>query len=247
MSDITREQFASAVAVAISSVQHLYREVDRLIVGLRDALAEEPNPLVPVRGTLGKGVRDQTRFVVRNEYGSLFGPLVADEEDVEEDDENLEEETEDAEDDETDGAARKRSPAEMAADQPLLAIRIAMYDPLKRETFEPKIEYAVMSDWAIGNATSTPPGKRFVLARNMLRRIPRALAASSDVAKGGRLPTRAAVKRVVGAKKGKDRRLSCRLRMGADTVPLYSLENAEELGRLAKRMKQMWTDVVIGS
>jgi hypothetical protein len=185
--------------MAISSVQHLYREVDRLIVGLRDALAEEPNPLVPVRGTLGKGVRDQTRFVVRNEYGSLFGPRVADEEDVEEDDET-EEETEDAEDDETGGAARKRSPAEMAADQPLLAIRIAMYDPHKRETFEPKIEYAVMSDWAVGNAVSTP-GERFVLARSMLRRIPKALAASSDVAKGGRLPTRAAVKRVVGAKK----------------------------------------------
>jgi hypothetical protein len=243
MSDITREQFASAVAAAISSVQHLYREVDRLIVGLRDALAKEPNPLAPMRGTLGKGGRDQTRLVVRNEYGALFGPLAAAEDDVEDDDEDLEEETDDTEDEETSKAARKRTPAEIASDQPLLAIRIAMYDPHKREAFEPKIEYAVMSDWVLGNSVSTP-GQRFVLARYMLRRIPRALAASGDVAKGGRLPTRAAVKRVVGAKKGNDRRLSCRLRMGADTVPLYSLENAEELEHLAKRMKQMWADAV---
>lgn len=42
------------------------------------------------------------------------------------------------------------------------------------------------------------------------------------------------VKRVVGAKKGDDRGLSCGLRMGVETVPLYSLESAEELDRLAE-------------
>ena len=38
MSDITREGFASAVAATIASVHHLYREVARLNVELREAL-----------------------------------------------------------------------------------------------------------------------------------------------------------------------------------------------------------------
>ena len=39
MSDITREGFASAVAATIASVHHLYREVARLNVELREALS----------------------------------------------------------------------------------------------------------------------------------------------------------------------------------------------------------------
>ena len=44
-STITPEQFASAVAAAISSVRHLYSEVDRLVIGLRERLADEPDSL----------------------------------------------------------------------------------------------------------------------------------------------------------------------------------------------------------
>ena len=51
MSDITREEFASAVAATIESVHHLYREVARLNVGLREALSEGADALVPVRGS----------------------------------------------------------------------------------------------------------------------------------------------------------------------------------------------------
>ena len=51
MSDTTREEFSSAVAAAISSVHHLYREVARLIAELREALSEEPGALTPVRGS----------------------------------------------------------------------------------------------------------------------------------------------------------------------------------------------------
>ena len=65
MSDITREEFASAVAATISSVHHLYREVTRLIEGLRDALSEEPARLFPCAG-----VRSASQDLIR--LGSWF-------------------------------------------------------------------------------------------------------------------------------------------------------------------------------
>jgi len=240
MSDITRDEFASAVAAAISSVQHLYREVDHLIVGLRDMLAEEPNSLIPVRGTLGKSGRSQSRLVIRNEYGALFAPAIIDEddEDAEEEDEELDDTAEDADDD-IETARRKRPPAEIGADQALLALRIAMYDPQKPDSFEPQIQYAVMSQWVIGK-NAWAPDQRFVLARYMLRRVPRALSMSAGIPRGGRLITSAKVKRAVGGKKSDDRRLGCMLPAGVEAFPLYSLDSATALRQLAERMKTMW-------
>jgi hypothetical protein len=240
MSDITRDEFASAVAAAISSVQHLYREVDHLIVGLRHMLAEEPNSLIPVRGTLGKSGRSQSRLVIRNEYGALFAPAIIDEddEDAEEEDEELDDTAEDADDD-IETARRKRPPAEIGADQALLALRIAMYDPQKPDSFEPQIQYAVMSQWVIGK-NAWAPDQRFVLARYMLRRVPRALSMSAGIPRGGRLITSAKVKRAVGGKKSDDRRLGCMLPAGVEAFPLYSLDSATALRQLAERMKTMW-------
>lgn len=251
MTEITREQFASAVSAAISSVHHLYREVDRLMVALRDALAEEPSPLVPVRGISGgKAGRDPGRLVVRHEYGTLFKPAMADDDDVDVDDgdedddgggdDDADEGVDEAEEGSGSRKRTKRRPPEIVADQPLLAMRIGMYDASKPATFEPQIEYAVMSDWAVGNASSTRPGDRFILQRYMLRRVPRALATSIGVAKGGRLVTRAAARRMTGRKKGEDRRLSCRLPCGVEIVPLYSLDSAEKLEQFAQSMKAMW-------
>ena len=249
MSEITRDQFASAVATAISSVYHLYREVDRLMVALREALAEDPNALTPVRGTvMGKTGRDPGRLVLRYEYGTLFGAVTPDEDDVEEDDEDEGEEAdEEGESEDGAGGRRKSKPADIAADEPLLAVRVGMYDASKQTAFEPQLEYAVMSDWTIGDAKSAP-GDRFVLQRYMLRRVPRALAMSNGIEKGGRLVTRSAARRVDGAKKGKgkDRRLSCRLPCGVEIVPLYSLDSADQLDQLAQRMKTMWLDAIKG-
>jgi hypothetical protein len=62
---------------------------------------------------------------------------------------------------------------------------------------------------------------------------------SNGIEKGGRLVTRSAARRVDGAKKkGKDRRLSCRLPCGVEIVPLYSLDSADQLDQLAHRMKR---------
>lgn len=240
MSTLSREEFASAVAAAISSVHHLYREINHLIVGLREMLEEEPHSLKPVRGTLGKFGGNLSRLVVRNEYGVLFEPRLNEDDDegIEEEDEELDDNAEDG-DEEIESVRRKRPPAEILADQPLLAVRIAIFDPQKPDSFEPQIQYALMNKWTIGkNAWS--PEERFTLGRSMLRRIPRALAMAAGVPNGGRLMTRAVVKRAIGRKKSDARRLSCILPAGVKAEPLYSLDNASALKDLSETMKTVW-------
>ena len=240
MSDITREEFASAVAATISSVHHLYREVTRLIEGLRDALSEEPGALIPVRGSaVGKSRLNPARFVVRDAYGALFKPVVSDEEvDAAEDDE--EESDADADDG---GQGRTRRPVELVADLPLLAVRMVLYDPRKQDGIEPQIQFGVMSDWRVGSDEATE-GQRFILARAMLRRVPLSLGAAVGSGQARRLQANATVKRVEGTKhkKSKDLKLSYQLPVGVETVPLYSLDSPEELRTLAKRVRTMWND-----
>ena len=172
MSDITREGFASAVAATIASVHHLYREVARLNVELREALSEEPGALISVRGSsFGKSGLNPTRVVIRDAYGVLFKPVVSDEEmDTAEDDEE-------EPDTETDSGGTRSRPVELVADQPLLAVRVVLYDPRRLgrdDEVEPQIQFGVMSDWRVGGGETTE-GERFILRRSMLRQVPLSL------------------------------------------------------------------------
>ena len=171
MSDTTREEFSSAVAAAISSVHHLYREVALLIAELRAALREEPGALTPVGGSAdGKSRLNPKGFVVRDAYGVLFKPVVSDEElDAAEDDE----EDPDAESDEG-GRGGTGRPVELVADQPLMAVRVVLYDLRKQDEIEPQIQFGVMSDWRVGSGEPTA-GQRFILDRPMLRQVPLSL------------------------------------------------------------------------
>jgi len=250
MSNVTREEFAAAVTAAVSSVHHLYREVDRLFIGLRDALADGVDPFAPVPGTIQKSGKDPGRLIVRNEYGALFRPAVADEggDDEEEDDDEDDGQDDDASgedgagEDDNDGRKRRRKPAQIAVGDMLLAIRIALYDPREPEGFEPHIEYAVMTDWAIGSGIKAQVDQPFVLAWHMLRRIPRAIGSGRRVGKEGRLVTRATVKRFPGVKKGVDRHLTCKVH-GLKTLPLFPLQSAEELDRLVQEIRGAWREV----
>src|SRR3954467_569096 len=99
MSDLTAEQFQLSVAAAIEGVENLYRQVDLLIAEVREQLAEDPDPLKLIRGTLGKaGKEDSKRVIVRYEYGALFEPADDEEGLDEEDDEDDDSEDEDADD-----------------------------------------------------------------------------------------------------------------------------------------------------
>ena len=239
MSDITREGFASAVAATIASVHHLYREVVRLNVELREALSEEPGALISVRGSsFGKPRVNPTRFVIRDAYGVLFKPVVSDEEmDAAEDDEE-----------EPDTDAESGGTVELVADQPLLAVRVVLYDPRKLgrdDEVEPQIQFGVMSDWKV-DSDEAADGQQFTLARSMLRRVPLSLGAGVGTGHASRLQTTASVKsvkHVVGAKHKKikkNRKLSCQLPVGVETEPLYSLDSPEELNKLVGRIRTMW-------
>lgn len=246
MSDLTRDQFQAAVAAAIAGVEQLYREVDLLIARLREELAEEPEPLVLKRGTLGKaGKEDSKRVVVRYEYGALFEPA-ADDDEPDEDDDLDDEDADEDEDDQPAGSKAKRKGRkgrhEIVASQPLLAVRIAMFDPRKRASFEPQIQFAVMSEWALGD-TPVQPEDRFTLQAYMLRRVARALADRAGVANGARIRTSAAARGGTGLQKGKSRKLSCSLPAGVQTVPLYSIDSTQALESLSEQMKQMWISV----
>src|SRR4030095_10216883 len=120
--------FRAGVAAAISGVEHLYREVDLLIVRLREELAEDPEPLALKRGTLGKaGKEDSKRVVVRYEYGALFQPAVDDDEDGDDEEDGDEEDGPEEPAEPTAKRGRKKARHEIVAGQPLLAVRIAMF------------------------------------------------------------------------------------------------------------------------
>ena len=240
MGDMSREEFASAVNAGTSSVVRLYREVDSLVRELQTGLEEPPVSLAPVRGgAMGKSSRSKNkgRLVIRSEYGLLLGPSNADDE---EDEDDL------GDEDEEDGVSsgsRKNVPSEIVNDQPLLAVRVAVFDPDDLESFEPEIQYAVMSDWARGDASTDRVGQRFELVRYMVQRIPRALKKRPK--KGKRLQTKAGAKKKRGGSKKRDEgHLSCLLPLGVNTVPLFTLNSAEELDSLVESIKEMWGKAV---
>jgi len=244
MSELTSEQFRAAVAAAISGVEHLYREVDLLIARLREELAEEPEPLALKRGTLGKaGKEDSKRVVVRYEYGALFEPAVDDDEDGDDEEDGDEDDGPEEPAGPTGKRRGKKARHEIVAGQPLLAVRIAMFDPRKRATFEPQIQFAVMNDWALGDSPAQPDD-RFTLQAYMLKRVARALAERVGIAKGTRIRTAAAARRSSGPQKGEDRKLSCALPVGVEAVSLYSIGSAEALENVAEQMKNMWVSVI---
>src|ERR1700734_1330203 len=120
---MTRKEFASAVVSTISSIHHFYREVDRLITGLRDRLAEQPDSLKLLPGVFTKAGQNETRRIIRNEYGALFAPEIGEEDEGDEDVEENEDEGDDPEEELNQGP-RKGTPAQVGANQPLLAVRI---------------------------------------------------------------------------------------------------------------------------
>jgi hypothetical protein len=76
--------------------------------------------------------------------------------------------------------------------------------------------------------------------------IPRALATSVALAKKTRVTTGATVIKVPGARRVKDRRLSCVLPLGVKTMPLYELNDAVALKGLGDQIKGMWTEATAG-
>ena len=179
-------------------------------------------------GVFSKAGPSQTRRIIRNEYGALFAPIIG------EDDDGDEDEAEE----ELNHKSRKGTPAQIAAKQALLAVRIVLVDPQKRNSFEPHVQYAVMNHWSVGNKPWDSK-EVFEVRKSILKRVPRALG-GSDLTKGSKLTTKATVNSSPGAKRVDGRQLCCLLPVGAETIPLYDLDSADALDKLADSMKLMW-------
>jgi len=235
---ITREEFASAVASAISSVHHLYREVDRLITGIKDRLEEERDPLSILAGVFSKAGPSQTRRVIRNEYGGLFASKMGDDVDGDEDEDEIEDDGDEPQE-ELNQKQRKGAPAQFGAEQALLAVRIVLVDPQNREHFEPQVQYSVMNHWSVGNK-DWDPKEIFEVRKTELKRVPRALG-GADLIKGSTVTTKATVKSPPGARRADRRQLCCILPVGMEAIPLYDLDSAGALDELVKNMKLIWS------
>lgn len=74
--------------------------------------------------------------------------------------------------------------------------------------------------------------------------IPRALAGAVGLQIGVRLRTGAVAKKAIGLKRARDRGISCRLPKPVESMPLYSLDGAEQLERLIQQMKAHWAAAI---
>ncbi|MCC6909121.1 MAG: hypothetical protein IT430_14355 [Phycisphaerales bacterium] len=232
MTDLTREEFAVAVHSTISSVHHLYKEVGRLYVALRDALQAEPVPFVAIGGFPAKVSRDGSRTIARSFFGQLFEPSLID--DLSQEDEEMEDDEEEEIDEESTPKKGGKTPVQLSGR--LLAVKLKLHDP-KREKFEPHLQYAVIGDWTVG-PKHDPIRADDWLARYMLRRI----IAAFDLDRPDQpTVTRAVVKKSRSRQKAVDRRVSFRVLKSGAPVPLFDLSSLESIDRVAQRIQGIWS------
>ncbi len=236
---VSREQFREAVASTVGSVHHFYREVARLYTALREAIQSEPDPFMALGGYAAKASNDPDRTLVRNWFGQLFEPNMAGEEEFDEErDGDDDDESEDA------GGTKKRAPAELYPDRPVLIVKLKLFDPLQREAFEPALQYAVIGDWGWGSPHRKPKeGEPILLARYMLRRVVKAFDAAG-AHEGLRITTRAMVKGKQGGAKSVDRQVSFKIVGTPQSVPLHGLDSAESVEEVGRSIQRHWREVL---
>lgn len=235
MEGITKAEFADAVSTAIRSVRHFYREVDRLVSHLKEALLDGESPLVVVRGSKAEEPSGKRKggVVVPDEFALLMGPLRDDEMagDVGDEDDEV------GEEDDVIEAAQERTARRMLdPEQPFLALRLSLATPNPIAGFEPALQYAVLGEWEVSGAK---PSDEVPIRAYMLRRIPVSLGKVID---DSRRVATAAIADIKG-RRGADRRISFKILGGVQTVPLYDLDDPKALDELAVKMKDHWRAV----
>jgi hypothetical protein len=130
--------------------------------------------------------------VIRFDYGVLYRA------DDSESDEDIDEEAgldDDLDADEKPDMPRKKARMiELDPQQPLLPVRMLLYDHRRPDEFEPQILYTVLGEWRCGPKLPVPKeGELFRMKRSMAKRIVRAINHRTDTPVGDRLATRAAV------------------------------------------------------
>ena len=131
---------------------------------------------------------------------------------------------------------------EIFPDQPVLAVRTVLFDPIRPQELEPHILYVGMTDWGCGSKKTTPKaGQPFRLRRYMVSRVLRAFDHRTDVRGGERLSTKAIA--VGGRSSGPhtpDRELNCLLFGSVQSVKLYDLDGSGAIEQLAADIRAYW-------
>ena len=183
------------------------------------------------------GKRKDAR-VIRYDYGYLYH---ADASEGDEDDEDALDE--DSEGDEEDKPPRaSKHTIEIFPDQPVLAVRTVLFDPIRPQELEPHILYVGMTDWGCGSKKTTPKaGQPFRLRRYMVSRVLRAFDHRTDLRGGERLSTKAIA--VGGRSSGPhtaDRELNCQLLSSVQSIKLYNLDGSGAIEQLAAKIRAYW-------
>ncbi|MCH8912937.1 MAG: hypothetical protein IIA33_05145 [Planctomycetes bacterium] len=230
MDHVTPEQFAESVRSAIGSVNQFYGQIDRLNSLLKAALTSGQDRFTVLGGIPPQPGKRKDARVIRYDYGYLYH---ADATEGDEDDEDALDEDLDADEDKPPRAPKHT--IEIFPDQPVLAVRTVLFDPVRPQELEPHILYVGMTDWGCGSKKTTPKaGQPFRLKRYMVSRVLRAFDHRTDLGSGQRLSTKAIAMggRNSGPSKP-DSQLNCQLLSSVQSVKLYDLDGSGAIEQLA--------------
>ena len=242
MDHVTPEQFAESVRAAIGSVNQFYGQIDRLNSLLKAALTSGQDRFTVLGGIPPQPGKRKDARVIRYDYGYLYH-VDATEGDEDDDYEGALDEDSDADEEHKKPRAPKRS-IEIFPDQPVLAVRTVLFDPVRPQELEPHILYVGMKDWGCGSKKTTPKaGQPFRLKRYMVSRVLRAFDHRTDLGSGQRLSTKAIAMggRNSGPSKP-DSQLNCQLLSSVQSVKLYDLDGSGAIEQLAATIRAYWQE-----
>ena len=227
---------------AIGSVNQFYGQIDRLNSLLKAALTSGQDRFTLLGGIPPQPGKRKDARVIRHDYGYLYHA------DASEDDDDIDDE--DTLDEDVDGDEEHNKPrapkhaTEIFPDQPVLAVRTVLFDPVRPQELEPQILYVGMTDWGCGAKKTTPKGGQpFRLKRHMVCRVLRAFDHRTDHGSGQRLSTKAIAMggRNSGPSKP-DSQLNCQLLSSVQSVKLYDLDGSGAIEQLAATIRAYWQE-----
>lgn len=142
---LTREQFRTAVADAVSGVLNVYREVDALFRDISAALSDGEPRFAPFikRIVPGSGSKNPDARYLRNYQASIF--VAAADATEEDDDEDDEDDEEGADDEEAEPSRKEKRVLTFRVGSAMLVARAAIYDR-SRPAFEPNLMIGTLAN-----------------------------------------------------------------------------------------------------
>jgi hypothetical protein len=227
MTAMTRQEFRAAVAASIENVTHLYGEVGKLWVDLRESLKSGSPALVPVGGISFKPPKAPDRVVVRTSLGQVFDDSI----DADEEDEEVEEAEEPEDEDEDASTRQPRGPLVITPATKFLLVQTMLADGA-HQGFEPVVRCMLIGGWKLGDAAAPD----FQIARWQLRRI---IAAVGPGARRDDVLRSKAHAKAVG-RKFSGNRVSLTVLSDVHSMPLFDVRSGTDIANLANQCRSLW-------